>query len=325
VPSWTQLLRDFEAQPDDTLRAAWLQATMTQALREIRRLQGDRNVVLWGSAFLQKPMVPSPFISMTGEDLNGWMSVIHGMDCTRGLSLILHTPGGETNAAESIVAYLRSKFTSIEVIVPTFAMSAGTMVSLASDRLIMGRHSQLGPIDPQLPLPALGRFVSAGAIVDQYKQAHAEILKDPNAARVWASILASLGPALLVEAQYALDYGERMVARWLESFMFKRRRNKAALAKKVAAHFGNASTHKSHGRRIDRKEARAQGIRVRDLEPTPALQEQVLTAYHLMTIAFEKSPSAKLLWSDAGTLWIKNVQVAVAAPPTAAPAAPPGP
>ena len=99
MPSWTQLLRDFEAQPDDTLRAAWLQATMTQALREIRRLQGDRNVVLWGSAFLQKPMVPSPFISMTGEDLNGWMSVIHGMDCTRGLSLILHTPGGETNAA----------------------------------------------------------------------------------------------------------------------------------------------------------------------------------------------------------------------------------
>lgn len=312
MPSWTVLQREFDAQPDDAAKAAWLQDRLTRALAEVGRLRGDRNVVLWGSAFLQKPVVPAPFISITGEDLNGWMSVLHGMEWSRGLTLILHTPGGETNAAESIVAYLRSKFQFIEVIVPTFAMSAGTMVGLASNRIVMGRHSQLGPIDPQMPMPTAGRFVSARAIVDQYTQGHDEILKNADAARVWAPILGSIGPALLVEAQYALDYGERMVARWLESYMFRRRPNKAALAKRVAGHFGDARTHKSHGRRIDRTEARGQGVRVENLEPDADLQEQVLTAYHLMTIAFEKGPSVKMLWSHGGTLWLKNLQAATA-------------
>lgn len=58
------------------------------------------------------------------------MSVMFGMDWNKGLTLVLHTPGGVTNAAETLVAYLRSKFNYIEVIVPTFAMSAGTMISL---------------------------------------------------------------------------------------------------------------------------------------------------------------------------------------------------
>jgi len=46
------------------------------------------------------------------------MSTLYGMQWNKGLCLVLHTPGGVTNAAESIVAYLRSKFTDLEVIVP---------------------------------------------------------------------------------------------------------------------------------------------------------------------------------------------------------------
>lgn len=57
------------------------------------------------------------------------MATLHGMEWEKGLTLILHTPGGVTNAAESIVSYLHSKFSDIETIVPTIAMSAGTMIS----------------------------------------------------------------------------------------------------------------------------------------------------------------------------------------------------
>jgi len=38
------------------------------------------------------------------------MPIIHGMDSSKGLTLIMHTPGGVTNATETIVDYLRSKF-----------------------------------------------------------------------------------------------------------------------------------------------------------------------------------------------------------------------
>jgi len=209
-----------------------------------------------------------------------------------------------TNAVETIVEYLTTKFQAFEVIIPTFAMSAGTMLSLASDNIVMGRQSQLGPIDPQMPIS--GRLVSARAIVDQFDRAKGEILGDLNLAHAWAPILQSLGPALLQEAQNALKYGETMVAKWLARRMFAARPDPDSVANSTAAYFSDASIHKSHGRRIDRHEARSQNLIIEDLEGEQELQDYVLTAYHLVTIAFEKSPATKVLISNHDRMWVKN-------------------
>jgi ClpP class serine protease len=171
MPAWNDLIAEFGRQPSDDARAAWLPAKLGEALGGIRNRRRGRNVLFYASAFLQKPQAPAPALQLTHEEINGFMSCIYGMTWSDGLTLVLHTPGGVTNAAETIVAYLQSKFHDIEVIIPTYAMSAGTMISLASQRLIMGRQSQLGPIDPQMPL-ARG-FVSARAIVDQFDRAKA--------------------------------------------------------------------------------------------------------------------------------------------------------
>ncbi len=92
------------------------------------------------------------------------------------LDLILHSPGGSPTAAEGIVTYLRSRFEHIRVIVPNLAMSAATMVSCAADVIVMGKHSFLGPIDPQLLLstPLGMRSVPAQAILDQFDRAQRE-------------------------------------------------------------------------------------------------------------------------------------------------------
>ncbi|WP_337461520.1 hypothetical protein [Jutongia sp.] len=77
------------------------------------------------------------------------MTCIHGMDCSKGLDLVLHTPGDSPAAAEAIVNYLRAKFgNDIRVIVPQLAMSAGTMIACSAKQIIMGKQSSLGPIDP---------------------------------------------------------------------------------------------------------------------------------------------------------------------------------
>jgi hypothetical protein len=304
LPSWTQLLQDFESQPTDEAKNAWIQNRPVEALRDISTCRDNRHVIFYSSAFLQKPAAENT--SITSEDLNGFMTTIHGLDTTRGLTLVMHTPGGVTTAAETIVAYLRSKFSQIEVIVPTFAMSAGTMIALASDHIVMGRQSQLGPIDPQLPIPMTGRFVSARAIVDQFDQAKTEIIDNVTIAHAWAPILQSLGPALLQEARNALEYGERLVRTWLKDYMFASEPRAGAKATKAAKHFNDASIHLSHGRRIDRTEARTQGISVEDLEPGQTLQEAVLTAYNLLTIVFERTPITKVIMNDAGAAWVKS-------------------
>lgn len=308
MPSWTDLVNTLEAQSNDQAKTLWLKQTFDNSLQSISTLRNNRNVLFYGSAFLQKPTASPIMLQITHEEINGFMSVMHGMDWSKGLTLLMHTPGGVTNATETIVAYLRSKFNDIEVIVPTFAMSAGTMISLAADKITLGRQSQLGPIDPQMP--AGGRMVSAIAILDQFERAKKEISEDRDQAHLWAPILPSLGPALLQEAQNAIDYSEQIVADWLEKYMFKHHATPKQKALAVAKHFSRGSEgghrKKSHGRRIDRDEARGQGLTIEDLETSQPLQEAVLTAYHLLTIIFEKSPALKVLTNQQGKSWIKN-------------------
>lgn len=303
MPAWSELLEEVNQIADDQ-KGPWLTHQLTEQLKLISTHRGGRNVAFYASGWLQKPVLSPVMTQIMHEDINGFMTSIHGMDWSKGLTLVLHTPGGAIDATETIVAYLQSKFPDIEVIVPVYAMSAGTMITLGSNRVVMGRQSQLGPIDPQMFIG--NGSVSARAIVEQFNRAHSDIAGNPSLAHVWAPIIASLGPALLTEAQNALGYGERMVASWLKARMFNGDSDRDAKSDAVASFFSDASQHLSHGRRIDRDEARSKGVPVEDLEADQDFQEAVLTAYHLMTILFELSSVAKSIVTDTGRAWVKN-------------------
>jgi ClpP class serine protease len=321
MPSWGELVAEFdqraqretenEQQPglhDISVRnpMGWLTGSLTAQLAQVKALRDDRNVLFYASGFLQKPGAGAPSTSITHEDVNGLMSVIYGMDYDNGLTLILHTPGGVTTAAESFVAYMRAKFPDVEVIVPTFAFSAGTMIATGCDRIWMGRQSQLGPIDPQMPMPSTGRFVSAQAIVAQFEKATMDIKADSDTALAYAPILQTMGPALVQEARVSLRYSEDTVARWMTNHMFQGDADAEAKAKDAAHFLNDRDTHLDHSRRIDRDEARRTGLVVFDLEASQDLQEAVLTAYHLMTILFERTPSSKVMYTHLGQTWLKN-------------------
>jgi len=266
----------------------------------------DRNVLYYASSFLQKPQIPGLFTSINMKDINGFMAGVHDHDPSKGLLLILHTPGGMAEAAQTIVGYLRSKFSSIDALVPTYAMSAGTMIALGCDRIVMGRQSQLGPTDPQLIVGNLP--FSAHSLVEQFEEAKADISQNPDLAHAWAPVLRSFGPALLQEARKSISYGQTLVEDWLHKYMFAERPESAALAHAVATHFGG-NQHGSHGRRIDRDEARQQQLEIIDLEKDPLLQDEALTLYHLTTIAFEMGPTTKSVISSNGRLWIDSMQM----------------
>lgn len=304
MPSWNELVRECD-EVNDTAKAAWLDAKQKSALSAIGSKRNS-NVIFYTSAFLQKPAAPPQSIQISPEDLNGYMAVIYGMDWKKPLTLLLHTPGGVTTAAETIVEYLRSKFDRIEVIVPAFAMSAGTMIALGSDHIVMGRQSQLGPIDPQIGIGP--RAVSAQSIVAQFEKAKQDIKGETKLAHAWAPVLQSLGPDLIASAENALKYGEEMVARWLANYMLKGQPDAKEKGEKIAKHFNDAGKHKNHGRRIGRDEARNEGLSVEELESDQELQEHVLTAYHLATILFERSLHTRGLLTSTGRSWFKAIQ-----------------
>lgn len=66
------------------------------------------------------------------------------------IDLILHTPGGLVLASEQIARALQKHPAKVTVFVPHYAMSGGTMISLAADEITMDDNAVLGPVDPQL-------------------------------------------------------------------------------------------------------------------------------------------------------------------------------
>ena len=301
MPSWSDLQNELKPLNNDA-RFEYVSSSMKELAAKIAD-HTDRNLLFYASSFLQKPHLAGNLTSIGAEDLNGFMTGLHGHHFDKGLLLILHTPGGRADAAHTIVDYLRSKYSSIDALVPTYAMSAGTMIALGCDKIVMGSQSQLGPTDPQLIVG--NRAYSAHSLVEQFNEARNQITEDPTLAHAWAPVLRSFGPALLREAVNAISYGESLVQEWLEKHMFAESEDRVELAQNVAAHFGG-SQHGSHGRRIDRDEAKEHKVVVADLEDDNDLRELVLTLYHLVTIAFEMGTATKTVVSSNGNLWIKH-------------------
>ena len=175
MAGWDEILAKMDATGNscDSVRRGYL-----KKLHNVTH----RNIIAYYSAFLQKPTASN--ISISDSDMTGFMNAIKGLDCNKGLDFILHTPGGDPTAAESIVNYLRGKFKNdIRVIVPHLALSAGTMVACSAKEIVMGNHSNLGPIDPQIS------GIPAYDIVFLFLQAKAEIESNPSSVAYWKLLL----------------------------------------------------------------------------------------------------------------------------------------
>lgn len=79
------------------------------------------------------------------------------------VDVILHTPGGIASATQQILHALKQHKGRKTAFVPYRAKSAGTMIALACDEIVMGTSAVLGPIDPQyfwMPAPILADLPS---------------------------------------------------------------------------------------------------------------------------------------------------------------------
>ncbi|HRR90840.1 MAG TPA: ATP-dependent Clp protease proteolytic subunit [bacterium] len=87
------------------------------------------------------------------------------------IDIILHTPGGLVLASEQIACALKRHKGKVTVFVPHYAMSGGTLISLAADEIVMDPNAVLGPVDPQLG-SSQGGYYPASSIL--------KALEEPN-------------------------------------------------------------------------------------------------------------------------------------------------
>ncbi|MFO1488337.1 MAG: ATP-dependent Clp protease proteolytic subunit [Verrucomicrobiota bacterium] len=261
-----------------------------------------RNVIAYYSGWLQKP--GNPFLSINDADKNGFMTTIHELDRTKGLDLLLHTPGGETAATESIVDYLRSMFsTDIRAIVPQLAMSAGTMIACACKQIVMGKHSSLGPIDPQFG------GIAAHGIIEEFNQAQRDIKSDPSFIHVWQPIFHKYQPTLIGECVKAIQWSETMVAEWLSTGMFKGQADVPVKVKKVMQEIASHALTLSHARHLSAAKCKELGLDIVMLEEKPDLQDAVLTVHHAMIHTLSSTNAVKIIENHNGVAAISSMKV----------------
>ena len=294
MPNWNDLLNEINAigSTHDIIRR--------RCLKEVHEITG-RNVIIYYSGWLQKGSLRGTEI--TDEDKNGFMTVIHGLDRKLGVDLVLHTPGGDTAATESLVDYLRSMLgTDIRAVVPQLAMSGGTMMACACKEIVMGKHSSLGPIDPQFGgIPAHG-------VVEEFERAKKEIKKDQSTVPIWQPIIAKYAPTLIGDCEKAIAWSNEMTREWLKSGMFASEAGASATDVKIdniLKELGDHAVTKSHARHLSMTRCRDMGLVVEELEANHKLQEAVLSLHHACMITFSATPAFKIVENHKGIAFIK--------------------
>lgn len=299
MPNWNDVLAELGGHN----RGAHDQVRL-KYLARLRKHTG-RNVLVYYSGWLQKPNVQDPALfTIHDSDKTGFMTCSSGVDRSKGLDLILHTPGGDVAATESIVDYLHSLYNGdIRAIIPQLAMSGGTLIALSCKQILMGRQSSLGPIDPQIGgMPAQG-------IIEEFERAAADIKADPSRIPMWQPIIGKYWPTLITSCQHAIDWSDQLLEGFLTSGMFSgcpEAERKAKIGK-IAEMLGRQATSKSHNRHISKEKAKALGLSIVDLEQDQKLQDLVLTLHHALTLTFVHTGAVKLIENDKGVAYIQQV------------------
>lgn len=206
--------------------------------------------------------------------------LIHDADPAEDLHLILNTPGGDGETAIRLVRSAQARCRRLVVVVPDQAKSAGTLLALGADEIVMGPTSDLGPVDPQFRLTG-GRLHSAKDIIDAVDSAMADVQARPETYPVHASLLADIDALLVQAARSAMARTEDLVREALCSCTSRDAQQVHDLQTKLKAPL--IDTPKSHAAVFGSDDALDAGLPV------------------------TKAPPQELQWQMVWRLWMKYV------------------
>jgi hypothetical protein len=259
-------------------------------LKNISRLHEGRDVLVY-AADLNKS---NAAISINYSDIlpfNDQLANLKGQK----LDLILETPGGSGEAAEDMVRVLRDRYDDIAVIVPGWAKSAGTLIAMAADEILMGKASALGPIDAQLTWQ--GKVFSADALLEGLKKIKQEVgVGSLN--KAYIPILQGISPGEIQSAENALLFAETLVTEWLAKYKFRgwnvhsssgqpvSQTEKTDRAAQIGRELRNHGKWLTHGRSLKIQDLRSLRLKIIDYSESPELNDAITRYYTLLQMTF---------------------------------------
>ena len=285
IPEQTPLF--WALNKDRYLRQSWI--------RDIQAAT-NRKLIIYVANF------GHPQSAISHDDVPPFPDLLADIDPETDLDLLLHSPGGDIDAAERLVYMCRKRSRSFRVLVPSSAKSAATLIAIAADSIVMGYVSELGPIDPQVYVNGPGgepMWRPAQSFLDGLQTIKEETTSTGTLSPVYYPLLDKLDPALLDFCQKAIDRSKSFARKWLERGMCA---GDPTTAQSIAERLCDVEKYLSHSAVIDAEEATEMGLRVEHLGADDDLWQRVWRLYSMYEVATRGVGNAKIYESERASI-----------------------
>ena len=245
--------------------------------------------------------VGGPRSSLSRDDTLPLVDLFHTIPTGTNIDLLLHTSGGDIDAAEKMASMLRKRVgdsARFRVVVPDYAKSAGTLITLAADSVVMSDSSELGPVDPQLLLPdGRGRsgYRPAQSYVDGYEELVKLVNENPGASEGYQLQLDKYDPTTIDICRKVLERSVKVGSRSGPGHVQGREGKRDGRCWQLA----DNRKWLWHGVPIDYLEAKKLGLDVTYLELDDPLWQRFWALYCSQRLEIAKSADGcKLFESD---------------------------
>jgi len=200
-------------------------------------------------------------------------------------AVVLQTGGGSIEVAERLVNVIRNYYPEVIFVIPDVALSAGTILAMSGDAIMMDYFACLGPVDPQVERE--GKLVPALSYLEQFNR----LIQKSMAGTLTTAELALLSKLDLAELhsfEQARELTTDLLVLWLAKYKFKdwtrstsrnmpvTQQMREERAREIATALSDHQRWRSHGRGIPMKTLRDElKLKIDDFGATPALSKSV--------------------------------------------------
>lgn len=284
---------------------------VTRVLAEIQQQHPTRKVLFVRlEEYLNRPIVAyfTSFrypVAIDDSDVDMLEGLLQAMDLSKGLALVISSPGGDGVASERIIKVCRSYSGTGEfwAIVPGKAKSAATMICMGASKIFMGPASELGPVDPQILMQDGNHstYMSACHVVESYNNLFESAINETGNLEPYLQQLSKYDASLITHYKSIIALSKDISIKALKSGMMKGH-SEEDIEKKIVG-FLTPETTKSHGRPIFRDAARDMGLIVEDIDPKVDFEKYIYELY-IRAKFFADSGVSKLIESKVDSAYV---------------------
>lgn len=264
----------------------------------LHNLNGDLSKLMNGDCIFINSVMAPPL----DDEFRVALEEIKAASDQSHLVVMLQTNGGLMETVERLVAVMRTHYDRVSFVIPNFAYSAGTVLSLSGNSIFMDYYSVLGPIDPQVTskdtsqlLPGLGILAKFDEICKKINESESE----ENCRAELAYLVRQFEPEQLFAIEQAKQHGISLITEWLPKYKFKdwkktetkglvvTEKMRKKRAKEIAETLGDASKWHSHGRGISMRELTGDDLKLK-IDDFGANEElsSIIRNYHGLAVDY---------------------------------------